>query len=339
MNETQKMNIAVIGAGSWGTALADLLARKGHDVDLWVFEPEVKAQIEQERENKVFLPGVTLSERLRPTNDLAAAVAGKSLVVVVVPSHVMRVTAEKMAAAIAPDAIVVSAAKGIENDTFCLMSDVLEQALPPSMRERIAALSGPSFAAEVAQRVPTLVTVAARDANVAAIAQQAFATSSFRVYTHDDMIGVQLGGSMKNYIAIAAGMIDGANLGLNIRAALITRGLAEMQRLGVKMGANPHTFSGLSGLGDLVLTCTGNLSRNHTVGMKIGQGMKLRDVLDGMRMVAEGVKTAHSVYHLSQKIGVEMPICEGVYHVLFEDADFADELNILMTRRLKDELE
>ena len=152
-------------------------------------------------------------------------------------------------------------------------------------------------------------------------------------------IGVQLGGSMKNYIAIAAGMIDGANLGLNIRAALITRGLAEMQRLGVKMGANPHTFSGLSGLGDLVLTCTGNLSRNHTVGMKIGQGMKLRDVLDGMRMVAEGVKTAHSVYHLSQKIGVEMPICEGVYHVLFEDADFANELNILMTRRLKDELE
>ncbi len=339
MNDILTQQIAVVGAGSWGTALANLLACKGYEVDLWAYEPDVKAAIEQQRENTVFLPGIPLSERIRPTNDLAAAVAGKSFVVMVVPSHVMRVTAGKMAAALAPDAIVVSATKGIENETFCLMSDVLEQTLPAGSQQRIAALSGPSFAAEVARLMPTLITVASRSAEAAAIAQQVFAAPHFRVYTNDDLIGVQSGGSMKNYIAIAAGMIDGAQIGLNIRAALITRGLAEMRRLGVKMGANPHTFSGLSGLGDLVLTCTGDLSRNHTVGVKIGQGMKIREILDGMKTVAEGIKTAHSVYHLSRKIGVDMPICDSVYQMLFEDADPREALNQLMTRRLKDELE
>ena len=339
MNDLILQRIAVVGAGSWGTALANLLACKGYNVDLWAYEPEVKTAIEQQRENSVFLPGIPLSERIRPTNDLAEAVSGQSLVVMVVPSHVMRVTAGKMAAALAPDTIVVSATKGIENETFCLMSEILEQTLPAGSQQPIAALSGPSFATEVARLMPTLITVASHSADAVAVVQQVFATPHFRVYTNDDLIGVQLGGSMKNYIAIAAGIVDGVKIGLNIRAALITRGLAEMRRLGVKMGANPHTFSGLSGLGDLVLTCTGDLSRNHTVGVKIGHGMKVREVLDGMRSVAEGVKTAHSVYHLSRKIGVEMPICDSVYQMLFEDADPRDALNQLMTRRLKDELE
>jgi glycerol-3-phosphate dehydrogenase (NAD(P)+) len=333
------MNIGVIGAGSWGTALANLLANKEYQVGLWVFEPEVKAQIEQERENKVFLPGVKLSETIQPTNDMHVAVSGKNLLVMVVPSHVMRLTAQNMAQDLAPETIVVSATKGIENDTFGLMSDVLRTSLPRLSENCFAVLSGPSFASEVARQAPTLITVAAKEPHVAVVIQEVFATPYFRVYTHDDMIGVQLGGAMKNYIALAAGMIDGAGIGVNIRAALITRGLTEMRRIGVKMGANPHTFSGLSGLGDLVLTCTGDLSRNHTVGVKIGQGMKLPDILADMRMVAEGVKTAQAVYHLSRKMDVEMPICESVYQILFENVEPRKALQFLMTRKLKDELE
>jgi glycerol-3-phosphate dehydrogenase (NAD(P)+) len=338
MNSENRV-IGVIGAGSWGTALANLLARKGYPIDLWVFEPEVREQIEQDRENKVFLPGVRLSEKIFPTNEMKRAVSAKQLVVVVVPSHVMRITAQNLAEYVSPETIIVSATKGIENETLMLMSEVLLDGLPNISEDHIAILSGPSFAKEVARQAPTLITVAAKEPSVASYIQPIFATPYFRVYTNDDMIGVQAGGSMKNYIAIAAGMVDGAEIGLNIRAALITRGLAEMRRLGVKMGANPHTFSGLSGLGDLVLTCTGNLSRNYTVGKQIGQGKKLDDILSQMRMVAEGVRTAKSVYHLSRKIGVEMPICDSVYHILFEGADPKETLHLLMTRQLKGELE
>lgn len=338
--DANKSAVAVIGAGSWGTALANLLAHKGFVVDLWAFEPEVKTQIEEERENKEFLPGIPLSENIHPTNNLGEAVADKDLLVLVVPSHVMQITAEKIAACeLKTDAVFVSATKGIENDTFRLMSDILGDCLPANFKERIAILSGPSFAKEVARLVPTLITVAASNAAVASFVQEVFATPTFRVYTNDDVTGVQLGGSIKNYIAIASGMIDGAQIGLNIRAALITRGLAEMRRLGAKMGANPETFSGLTGLGDLVLTSTGSLSRNYTVGTKIGQGMKLKEVLAGMKMVAEGIKTSHSVYHLSRKVGVEMPICDSVYQILFEDAEPTAALHQLMTRELKDELD
>lgn len=333
------MNIGVIGGGSWGTALANLLAGKGYAVDLWVFEAEICAQIAAQHENAVFLPGIRLAETLRPTNDLAEAVTGKDLLIVVVPSHVMSRMAEQIARFIAPDTLVVSATKGIENNTFRLMSEILERALPATSHERIAVLSGPSFASEVAQQRPTLITIAAHEDAVATTAQEVFATPYFRVYTHHDMIGAQLGGAIKNYIAIAAGMVDGAGIGLNIRAALITRGLSEMQRLGVKMGAHPHTFSGLTGLGDLVLTCTGDLSRNHTVGLKIGQGQKLQEILAGMKMVAEGVNTAHSVYHLSRQIDVEMPICDSVYQILFEDAEPREALHYLMTRKLKPEID
>lgn len=330
-------HVSVIGAGSWGTALANLLALKGCTVDLWVFESDIKTQIEQEHENRVFLPGVTLSERICPTNDLPQAIGANTLALIVVPSHVMRRIATQIRAAISPEQILVSATKGIEKETGMLMSDVLGDCLPTLPADHIVALSGPSFAKEVAQQVPTLITVAGQNPEITTLVQHTFATPAFRVYTHNDLVGTQLGGSMKNYIAIAAGMVDGAEIGLNIRAALITRGLAEMTRMGVAMGANPHTFSGLSGLGDLVLTCTGYLSRNYTVGKQIGQGRKLTDILAEMRMVAEGVQTAESVYALSRKIGVEAPICDSVYHILFEDADPREELKRLMTRELKEE--
>jgi len=335
--ETAK--IAVVGAGSWGTALANLLASKGYRVDFWVFEPEVREQILKDRENKVFLPGFVLSENLFPSNDLAKVVSGKDMVLIVVPSHVMRRVSSDMAMFLSTQSIVVCASKGIENETHLTMSGVLAQTLPDISESRIAVLSGPSFAKEVAAKVPTAVTVASKSRTTAGFVQQIFAAPHFRVYTNDDVIGVELGGSVKNVIAIAAGVIDGLRLGLNTRAALITRGLAEIRRLGLKMGADPQTFAGLAGIGDLVLTCTGDLSRNHTVGKKIGEGKTLKDILSETRTVAEGVKTAKSVYDLSCKLGVEMPISHEVYHILYENASPQEALYRLMTRDLKHETE
>lgn len=336
----QDIKIGVVGGGSWGTALADLLASKGYPVDFWVFEPEVRDQILQDRENKVFLPGIRpLSENLFPTNDLEKVVSNKDLVLIVVPSHVMRSISSQMAEYISKHAIIVSASKGIENETLLTMSGVLQETLPHIPKTQVAVLSGPSFAKEVAQRVPTVVTVASQNQNVAELVQNVFATSYFRVYTNNDMTGVELGGSVKNVIAIAAGIIDGLGLGLNTRAALITRGLTEIRRLGLKLGANPRTFTGLAGVGDLVLTCTGALSRNHELGKKIGQGMKLSEILNSMRMVAEGVKTAKSVYNLSLKLNVEMPISHEIYHILYHDISPKEALYRLMTRELKQELD
>ena len=331
--------IGVIGAGSWGTALANLLAQKGYHIDLWVFEKEVKQQIGKYRENKVFLPGVLLSKNITATNDLHTATADKDLLLLVVPSHVMRQTTERIAERVNRRTILVSASKGIENNTLLTMTGVLAQTLPNVPRTQFAVLSGPSFAREVAAKVATAVTIACRDTQVAGFVQQVFATPYFRVYTHDDVMGVELGGSVKNVIAIAAGIIDGLGLGLNTRAALITRGQTEIRRLGVALGANPRTFTGLAGIGDLILTCTGTLSRNHTLGMKIGQGKKLKNILTEMRMVAEGVKTAESLYNLSQKIGVEMPICHEMYYILHHDRSPKEAVHRLMTRELKDELD
>ena len=333
------IRIGVVGAGSWGTALANLLGSKGYEIDLWVFEKEIKEQIRDLRENRVFLPGTKLSENLNPTNDLIRAVSGKEMVLVVVPSHVMRETTERMAAAVSADAIVVTASKGIENVTHLTMSGVLKEVLPHVPPDRIAALSGPSFAREVIAQVPTAVTVASTDHETAVTVQQAFATPYFRVYTSNDLTGVELGGAVKNVIAIAAGIIDGMGLGLNTRAALITRGLTEIRRLGLKMGANPRTFPGLAGVGDLILTCTGNLSRNYTVGKKIGEGLTPEEILKGMRMVAEGVKTAKSVYNLSRKLGVEMPISETIYRILCEGFSPKQAVRELMTRDLRHELD
>ncbi|GAB6094877.1 NAD(P)H-dependent glycerol-3-phosphate dehydrogenase [Desulfatiferula olefinivorans] len=333
------LSIGVVGAGSWGTALANLLAVKGYRIDLWVFEQEVKESIEQHHINTVFLPDIVLSENIVPTNDIRTAVSGKDLVLVVVPSHVMRETAAMMADHIGPDTIMVSASKGIENKTHLTMLGVLGDMLPSVTEDRRVVLSGPSFAKEVALEMPTVVAVASTNRRTARLVQHVFATPRFRVYTNDDPVGVEVGGAIKNVIAIAAGISDGLDLGLNARAALITRGLTEMKRLGACFGADPHTFAGLAGVGDLMLTCTGNLSRNHTVGVQLGEGKTLDEILLEMRMVAEGVKTTRSVYNLSQKLGVELPICNEVYRILFENQDPKKSITRLMTRTLKHELD
>ena len=337
--DVDSIKIGVVGAGSWGTTLANLLGEKGFKVDHWVFEAEVRKQIQEHRENRVFLPGFTLSPNIFPTNDLAHVVSGKDIVLIVVPSHFMRETARKTAGNISKKTIIVSASKGIENKTHLTMSGVLKETLPGIPEDNFAVLSGPSFAREVAAKVPTLIAVASNDKKTAGFVQHVFATPNFRVYTSSDMIGVELGGSVKNVIAIAAGIADGLGLGLNTRAALITRGLTEMRRLGIKLGANPRTFTGLAGVGDLILTCTGDLSRNHTVGKQIGEGKKLKAILSEMRMVAEGVKTARSVYNLSKKLGVEMPISNEIYHILYDDFSPKEALYRLMTRDLKQELD
>lgn len=335
----EAIKLGVIGAGSWGTALANLLAEKGYRVDLWAYEPEVKDQIQALRENSFFLPGIPLSENLFPSNDLGDVAADKDMILTVVPSHLVRETAKKMAGHVSDKSIVVSASKGIENITHLTMSQVLHETIPHIPETRLAVISGPSFAREVVKGVPTVVTVASKDPDVARFVQDVFAVPTFRVYTIDDVTGVELGGAVKNVIAIASGIIDGLGLGLNTRAALITRGLAEIRRLGMTLGADPHTFAGLAGMGDLILTCTGNLSRNYSVGKQIGEGKKLKDILKEMRMVAEGVKTAKSVFNLSRKLGVEMPISHEVYHVLYDEYSPSEAVYRLMTRTLKHELE
>jgi len=253
----ENIKIGVVGAGSWGTALANLMASKGFAIDLWVYEKEVISQILESGENQFFLPDIKLSSNLKPLNDLAAVVSGKDFLLVVVPSHVMRETTLKMANHVSEAAIIASASKGIENKTHLTMNGVLQETLPQIPPERLAVISGPSFAREVAQNLPTVVTAASKNMEIAALVQQVLVTPYFRVYTSDDVIGVELGGSLKNVIAIAAGVIDGLQLGLNTRAALITRGMTEIRRLGLKLGANPRTFTGLAGYGDLILTCTG----------------------------------------------------------------------------------
>jgi glycerol-3-phosphate dehydrogenase (NAD(P)+) len=328
----------VVGAGSWGTALAKLLADKGFALDLWVFEPEIREQIEKDRENKIFLPGFILPEIITPTNDIEIAVKNKDLVLIVVPSHCMRDMAGRMKAFIGTDTILVTASKGIENNTYMVMSQVLEQILDFIPREHIAVLSGPSFAKEVANKVPTVVASASLSREVAEYVQQIFAGPTFRVYVNDDPIGTQIGGAMKNVIAIAAGICDGMKMGLNPRAALITRGLTEMNRLGTRLGADPLTLSGLAGVGDLLLTCTGELSRNYTLGKQIGEGKKLEDIISEMKMVAEGVKTTRSVYNLSKKLGIDLPICNEIYSVLFENLSIEETSDRLMNRSLKHEL-
>ncbi len=337
--DLKKFKIAVVGAGSWGTAIADLLACKGYRVDLWVFEKEVQDQIEKFHENKLFLPDHTLAPNLSSSNDLAGVVSAKNLIVIVVPSHVMRAVTQKMAGHLSAGTIITSASKGIEQKTHLTMSGVIKENLPEVEAGRMAVISGPSFAGEVAQRMPTSVTVACRDPEIAARVQHVFATPYFRVYTSDDVVGVELGGSVKNVIAIASGILDGLGMGLNTRAALITRGMTEVRRLGLHLGANPRTFTGLAGFGDLVLTCTGNLSRNYTVGIKLGKGKKLQQILAEMHMVAEGVKTAKSVYNFSRKLGVEMPICHEIYRILYEDLAPKEAVYRLMTRTLKQELD
>jgi glycerol-3-phosphate dehydrogenase (NAD(P)+) len=330
--------IAVVGAGSWGTVLADLLARNGHRVELWAREPEIVEQVNAWHENGLFLKGTRLAEPLTATAELNRAVTGKDMVVMAVPSHHLRTVATALSGALDPGATVVSVSKGIENGSDLTMTGVLKETLGLA-DDRLAVLSGPSFAVEVARRMPTVVTVASRKSELARAVQRTFATQHFRVYTSRDTLGVELGGALKNVIAIAAGMVDGLGLGLNTRAALITRAMAEIRRLGKAMGANPRTFNGLSGYGDLILTCTGDVSRNHTLGRELAAGKRLKDILGAMRMVAEGVRTAQSVYQLSSRLGVEMPISRQTYRILYEELPPREALYELMARELKSELD
>jgi glycerol-3-phosphate dehydrogenase (NAD(P)+) len=338
MKKGQTMkNIGVIGAGSWGTTLADLLAKKGHRVTLWAYEPELVAEMEASRVNSVYLAGITLAAGLSFTNSLAEAVAGKELLLFVTPSQVTSRVLTEALPHLAPETIIVSASKGVEVATLRLVSQIYEELLPAEVYRRFAVLSGPSFAREVAQEMPTAVVAAAADEAVARQVQSAFTGGFFRVYTNSDVVGVELGGAIKNVIAIAAGISDGLGFGCNTRAALITRGLAEITRLGLALGAKAETFAGLAGMGDLVLTCTGDLSRNRTVGIQLGQGRTLTAILGEMRMVAEGVKTAESTYRLAQQLGVEMPITEQVYQVLYQDKPARTAVMELMARDLKAE--
>ncbi len=334
-----KTRIGVVGGGAWGTALAKLLGDKGFVLDFWVFEKEVKEQIESDRENKIFLPNIKLPDNIIPTNDLKVAVNEKDLVLMVVPSHCTRDVAQKMAGFVSPETVVVTASKGIENKTHMTMTQILSEKIDFLPKENFAVLSGPSFAKEVANKVPTVVAAASTSRDIAEYVQKIFSCPTFRVYVNDDPIGTQIGGAMKNVLAIAAGICDGMKMGLNPRAALITRGLTEMNRLGTKLGADPLTLSGLAGVGDLLLTCTGSLSRNYTVGKQIGEGKKLDNIISEMRMVAEGVKTTRSVYNLSKKLGVDLPICNEVYAILFEDASLEKTVQNLMNRSLKHELD
>jgi glycerol-3-phosphate dehydrogenase (NAD(P)+) len=332
--------VAIVGAGSWGTALACHLAGKNIQVDLWAYEPEVVAEITEHRENLTYLPGVRLPENIRCSNDLAEVVTDHLVILMVVPSHTVRQVIGLMAPHLTPGVFLVSAAKGVENETLMTMSQVYDDVLPPNLAVHKACLSGPSFAREVGQNLPTAITLACPYCGESSqMLQTLFSSPSMRIYNSQDLIGVELGGALKNIYAIAAGIVDGLNLGTNARAALITRGLAEMSRLGVKMGANPLTFMGLAGVGDLVLTCTGDLSRNRTVGLKLGKGLKIKEILGEMKMVAEGVKTTRSIRDLARREGVDMPVTEQVYLVLYEDKDPTQGLVDLMSRNLKDEID
>lgn len=330
------MKIAVLGGGAWGTTLADLLARNGVDTTLWAREPDVVADILDNRENATFLPSITLSKQLKAETDPEKAFAGADYFLVVIPSQFIRPALEGFKDILPDNPVIVCASKGIELDTLAPMSHVVAQALD-GKHPRYASLSGPSFAAEVSRDMPTTVSLGCEDHELGRELQAAFSTPAFRVYFTPDYRGVELGGAVKNVIAIAAGISDGLGFGHDARAALITRGLAEMSRLGQAMGGQVRTFMGLSGMGDLVLTCTGDLSRNRQVGLKLGQGMKLDAIIGEMRAVAEGVKTAKSLYNLSQKLDVELPITEQVHAILYEDKDPAEAVKTLMSRDLKDE--
>ena len=327
-------SVAVVGAGAWGTALADLLARNGHPVVMWAFEPDVAASITRDHENRRFLAGAPLSPTVRATTDLGEALDGASLICLATPSHVLRSVVRAGASRLAHGVPICVASKGIEAGSLELMSEVVAHEAPG---HPVVALSGPSFAAEVIAQQPTAVVAASNDDAASEMVQEALSNMHFRVYTHDDIIGVELGGSLKNVMAVAAGIVEGVGLGFNARAALITRGLAEMIRLGNALGASPATFAGLAGLGDLVLTCTGSLSRNRAVGVAIGEGATLAEALIGKETVAEGVTTTRSAHALAAREGVEMPIVATVHRILFDGHPARLAVNDLMTRELRAE--
>jgi glycerol-3-phosphate dehydrogenase (NAD(P)+) len=331
------MRAAVIGSGSFGTALANTLAARCTEVRTWAREPAVVQAINVRRENTAYLPGIPISPKVRATTSMEEALLGAEMILIATPSHATREVMRGAVRFLPEHVPLVTVSKGIENETLLTMTKLLEDCLPEQFHPSIAMLSGPSFAKEMAAGMPTVVTVASHFEKVAQKVQSALQTESFRTYTSTDVIGVELGGALKNVIAIAAGISDGLGFGLNARSALITRGLAEISRIAVRMGANPLTLMGLSGLGDLVLTCTGDLSRNRRVGIELGKGRKLEDILAGMNQVAEGVKTAKSARDLSRRVGVELPICDQVFAIMYEGKEPRRAVIELMTRAPKAE--
>lgn len=328
------LRCAVIGGGAWGTAIADRLARNGHDTYLWAREADVVETINTQHENVHFLAGAKLAETLQATSDMRVALNGASIVIYAAPSHVLRGVVASGREMIQKGAVLAVATKGIERESLALMTEVVEREAPG---HPVVALSGPSFAAEVAAGQPTAVVSACTDADAARSVQVALSSPAFRVYSTDDVVGVELGGALKNVMAVATGILDGLGLGYNPRAALITRGLAEMTRLGIALGARGETFAGLAGLGDLVLTCTGALSRNRAVGVAIGQGQTLEEALAGKDTVAEGVINAQSAKALAERVGVAMPIVEAVHRILFDGQGPREAIVELMGRELRPE--
>lgn len=327
--------VAVIGGGAWGTTLADLLARKGEHVTLWAREREVVDSVNRRHVNEMFLPGATLAPSLRAEPELAAALRDAETVVSAAPSHAVRSVMQQAAAAMGAKPLVISVSKGLDPAGLERPSHVLGEVLAAGTP--VAVLSGPSFALEVFQQQPTAVVAAAADHGVAQRAQRVFSTSYFRVYSHTDVVGVELAGALKNVIALAAGILEGLGLGFNTRAALITRGLAEITRLGVALGAQPMTFAGLAGMGDLILTATGALSRNRTLGVALGQGKTLEQALAGKPAVVEGVNTTRTAVALGERHGVELPIAREVANVLFQNKPPRQAISDLMERELKAE--
>jgi len=327
-------SVAVVGAGAWGTALAVVLAARHPAVPLWVYEEDLARQMERTRENPVYLPGVRLPPAVHPTNALEA-LADRDLLLIVVPSHAFRAVLGRCREFVSPDALVVTATKGLEVGTLKTMSQVAQDVLPSSGHGRIAVLSGPSFAVEVAAGRPTALVGAATDVGIARVVQETVSGANLRVYAGTDPLGAEIGGAVKNVIAIAAGVADGLGLGPNARAALLTRGLAEMMRLGTALGARPRTLAGLAGMGDLILTCTGDLSRNRRLGLALAAGARLEEYLASSRSVAEGVNACRSTLILARAHDIEMPICQAVQQVLFEGQDPRRVVPQLMARDLK----
>ena len=333
------MKVAILGAGSWGTALSMVLARAGHAVRLWARESEIAYHINNFHENSIYLTGVTLADTIVSDTEIEDSLKDAELVVFAIPSHAMREIAERARKYLRGDEVIVNVAKGIENNTFMTMSQVLVEALDGKIIEdHIGTLSGPSHAEEVSKFKPTVVTASAYSRSTSHLIQKTFMTPMFRVYVNHDILGVEIAGSVKNIIAIDAGIIDGLDLGDNSKAALLTRGLSEMRRLGTRLGASTDTFSGLAGLGDLIVTCTSRHSRNRHVGYHLGKGEKLDDIISHMKMVAEGVKTTRSVYFWAKELNVEMPLTNTTYQILFENMDPKDAVYELMTRNPKEEI-
>ena len=331
------MKISVLGAGGWGTTLAILLHYNGHNVTLWEFHKNYAKELNKKRINRQFLPSVTIPKEIIITNDILESIDKKNLVVLAVPSQFLRSVVKKINFNNIKNAILVSVSKGIEKRTLLTMSQMLKDVHPSFAKEQIGVLSGPSHAEEVSKRIPTAITAASEDIETAKTIQAAFMTSYFRVYSSTDILGVELGGAFKNVIAIGAGIIDGAGFGDNTKAAIMTRGIAEISRLGLAMGAQPETFAGLSGMGDLIVTCMSKHSRNRYVGEQIGKGKKLKQVLKSMDMIAEGVETSRSASQLADQYEVETPITKEVYKILFEDKDPVKATTDLMTRDMKTE--